>query len=147
MEKSDEKGLKAASRFNQGFNCAQSVFSVFADDFGLDEKDALRIASTFGGGINGMGKTCGAVTGALMAMGLKYGRTTPDDHVASDKTKAMAAGFLDKFRERHGSVDCDFLLEKARKSGAFQDVYRDCPNYVKESVELLAQVMHAKKTD
>lgn len=61
----------ALDRFENGFNCSQSTFSVFAEELDLDLESALRVAGAFGGGIAGTGSTCGIVTGALMAIGLK----------------------------------------------------------------------------
>ena len=57
------------------FNCAQTVFCIFADDLGLDEKTALKIASGFGGGM-ACAETCGAVTGSYMVIGMKHGHPT-----------------------------------------------------------------------
>ena len=61
----------ALSRFAEGFNCSQAVFSSYAE--GIDEATALKIASGFGGGMGRMAETCGAVTGAMMVLGLKFG--------------------------------------------------------------------------
>ena len=63
-------------QFSQ-FNCAQTVFSLFAPDLGIDEKTALKIASGFGGGM-ACAETCGAVTGAYMVIGLKHGHAVSD---------------------------------------------------------------------
>ena len=59
----------AVATFKGGFNCSQAVLSVFCEELGLDKETAARIAGGFGGGIGHLGETCGAVTGAIMAMG------------------------------------------------------------------------------
>lgn len=59
------------------FNCAQTAFSLFAEDLGLNETTALKISSCFGGGMN-CAETCGAVTGSYMVIGLKHGHSSTD---------------------------------------------------------------------
>ncbi len=72
----------AVDCFTCGFSCSQAVFSTFAEKIGLDKETALRISGPFGGGMARMGDTCGAVTGAFMAIGLKYGKAKADDYAA-----------------------------------------------------------------
>jgi C_GCAxxG_C_C family probable redox protein len=67
---------EAEACFSNGFNCCQSVLSTYGKGLGLGEREALKIASGFGAGIAYMGDICGAVTGAFMVIGLKYGRGT-----------------------------------------------------------------------
>jgi C_GCAxxG_C_C family probable redox protein len=69
-----DKVDSAVSSFKEGFNCSQSVFSTYSRLFGLNHEVALKIAQGFGGGFARMGQTCGAVTGAFMVIGLKYGK-------------------------------------------------------------------------
>jgi C_GCAxxG_C_C family probable redox protein len=69
MTKADE----AVSLFNQGFNCAQAVLSVFAPDFGLNLDMARRISQGFGAGIGRTDNICGSLSGAIMVIGLRYG--------------------------------------------------------------------------
>ena len=68
------KKKEGTATFYNGYNCAQSVLSVFAEDLGMSKDACLKLASPFGSGIAYMQETCGAVSGALMAIGLKYGR-------------------------------------------------------------------------
>ena len=69
--------------FDQGFDCAQTVFSAFAEELDLDEETALKIAAGFGGGMH-LGDMCGCVTGGLMVLGLKYGWNEEGDAVGKD---------------------------------------------------------------
>ena len=64
----------AGSRFSEGFSCSQSVLAAFAPELGLDADAALRVSAAFGGGMGRTGGTCGAVTGALMVLGLQIWR-------------------------------------------------------------------------
>lgn len=73
------------------FNCAQTVFSLFAEDLEIDEKTALKIASGFGGGM-ACAETCGAVTGAYMVIGMKHGHAT-----SNPEDKAHTKNLIKKF--------------------------------------------------
>ncbi len=64
----------AAARFKEGFSCSQAVVSSFAGDLGLGNDTAYKIPCGFGAGIARTGNTCGAVAGAVMVIGLKYGK-------------------------------------------------------------------------
>jgi C_GCAxxG_C_C family probable redox protein len=82
MTKADE----AVALFQQGFTCSQAVLSVFAKDFGLDRDTALRISQGFGAGIARTDGICGALSGAIMVIGLRYGGISADDNAAKEKT-------------------------------------------------------------
>ena len=99
----------ASSRFSEGFSCSQSVLAAFAPELGLDADAALRVSAAFGGGMGRTGGTCGAVTGALMVLGLKYGATVPDP-VARERTYALTREFVARFEARHGATACADLL-------------------------------------
>jgi C_GCAxxG_C_C family probable redox protein len=86
------------------------VLSSFGEEFGLDRECALRVAGAFGGGMARMGDTCGAVTGALMVIGLKYGKAKAGDDGARERTYELAREFVTRFRSRHGSICCRELL-------------------------------------
>ena len=73
---------KAMELFLDGYNCAQSVFTAFCDLHGMEEKEALRLSSSFGGGMGRMREVCGALSGIFMAAGLLYGYDSPDDKEA-----------------------------------------------------------------
>ena len=83
---------KAVENFLAGYNCAQSVFLAFAEDLGLEADFALRLASSFGGGMGRLREVCGGVSGILMAAGLLYGYTAPDD----DEAKAAHYALVQK---------------------------------------------------
>jgi C_GCAxxG_C_C family probable redox protein len=66
-----DRSEKALEYFDNKFNCAQSVLIAFAAELGLSDNDSLKVACAFGGGIGRQQLTCGAVTGAAMALGLR----------------------------------------------------------------------------
>jgi C_GCAxxG_C_C family probable redox protein len=139
------KSLKAKTRFEKGFACSQSVFSTLAPELGVSEKQALKIGSAFGGGMARHGEVCGAVTGALMALGLKFGSAEPNK---DEKIRAVGQEFMRRFEEKNGSLLCKELLgyrlivpeelEKARKSGVFSKV---CPLLVENATETAQEII------
>lgn len=143
MSKTD----KALELFSNNFNCSQSVFAAFAPDFGLDEKLALKLATSFGGGARN-GEMCGAVSGALMVLGLKYGHFDAADSEQKSRAYAIAVEFTKRFKEANSSIVCRDLLgydltkpdEMAciKEKGLFGDV---CPKAIKSAVEILEGVL------
>jgi len=101
---------EAVSCFNEGFMCSQAILSAYAVQFGMDRETALKVSAAFGGGMGRMGEICGAVTGAFMVIGLKYGRTAVQDAKAHEKTNRLVKEFVDRFKSRNGSIVCRELL-------------------------------------
>ena len=142
------KAKESASIFNEGFSCSQAVFSTYAVDMGLNREIALKISQAFGGGMGQMGETCGAVTGAFMVVGLKYGRKRADDDEAKIKTYKLVKEFTEKFKARNGTIICRELLgcdigtaegEKiAKNEKLFSSV---CPGFVRDAVEILEEIL------
>lgn len=100
----------ANSLHDQGYSCSQSVLTAFADELGLDKEMALKVSSTFGGGMGRSGDTCGAVTGAVMAIGMKFGSSETVD--AEEKTELYnkVKAFLKEFESKNSSIKCRELL-------------------------------------
>jgi C_GCAxxG_C_C family probable redox protein len=138
----------AAAAFSEGFSCSQAVFSAFSKEPAIDRAAALKIASAFGGGMASMGLTCGAVTGALMVIGLKHGRVRADDIAAKEKTYELTREFFRRFSERHGSITCRELLgadistpegrQRASESGLSSTL---CPRLVTDAVTILEEIL------
>ncbi len=134
---------KAVARFQSGYNCAQSVLLTLFEHITAEGKNELipRIATGFGGGIGRCGSVCGALTGGVMAVGVKYGS---DEAGVEKRAKAYAnAQALYKlFEKQHGSVMCRDLLKydlsnpeqaaKARQDEAFEKV---CPPLIKSVIQ------------
>ncbi|MFC2123590.1 C-GCAxxG-C-C family protein [Bacteroidota bacterium] len=104
------KSEQAKKTFLSGFNCAQSVQSSFSEELGLDRDLALKLSYGFGGGMGKLQETCGAVTGAFMALGLKHGMTEVDPEV-KEANYAKVKEFTQRFEEIHGSIKCIDLVE------------------------------------
>ena len=107
----DKFSEKAADNFKQGYNCAQSVFLAFADELGFDDETALKLSSSFGGGMGRLREVCGAVTAIFAVAGLKKGYTTPDDDNIKTKHYELIQSLAEDFNAKFGTIICRELLE------------------------------------
>jgi len=138
----------AVASFKAGLSCSQAVLSAFAPGLGLDRQTALRVAAAFGGGMARMGQTCGAVSGALMVIGLKHGHVAAQDKAAKEKTYALVREFVDQFRARNGSLLCRELLgydigtpegmQLILEKGLTASI---CPRLVRDAAEILERLV------
>ncbi len=101
----------AMNKFLAGYNCAQSVLHAYAPEIGMDSETALKIACGLGAGMARRGEVCGAVTGGIMVLGLKYGRGEHQDRSATECTYQKTLELMARFEKRHGSCLCRVLLE------------------------------------
>ena len=102
---------KAVNNFKSGYNCAQSVFLAFAEDFGFDKETALKLSSSFGGGMGRLREVCGAVSSIFAIAGLKYGYAFPNDDEAKAKHYELIQALAEKFKSKYGTIICRELLE------------------------------------
>ena len=139
---------RAAESYASGFSCSQAVFAAFSEALGLEPMNALKIAQPFGGGIAGTGSTCGAVTGAFLVIGLKHGRSRPEDLAAKEKTYALVREFILRFQEQQGSIICRELIgvdistpeghEAARRQGLLTE---RCTLLVSRAADILEAIL------
>lgn len=102
---------KAMNLFKQGYNCSQAVFLAFNDKTtGLDEESALKIASSFGGGMARLREVCGAVSGMFMTAGILYGYSNPNDNKEKTEHYKRIQKLAEKFKSQNGSIICRELL-------------------------------------
>ena len=102
--------MKVLQQFKGGIDCSMVVFGAAAPELGLDQETARKIAAGFGGGM-GHALTCGCVTGALMALGLKYGNAKAGDRETKQAFLEKKALFEQMFEDENGSLLCKELLE------------------------------------
>ena len=133
---------RARTLFLSGYNCAQSSFAAFALLLGLEEKEALRIASSFGGGMGRMREVCGGLSGIFLAAGYLYGYDEPDDQKKLEHY-ARVQELAGKFRAQFGSIICRELLDNPSTSPvptprteAFYHA-RPCAKFVEAAAALL----------
>ena len=142
---------KARELFLSGCNCSQAVFAAFAGDFGMDQDTALRLASSFGGGMGGMRETCGAVSGMLMIAGMKWGYSDAGDLAIKTAHYARVRTLIEAFKAEHGTIVCRELLAhlgelKKDPSARTAEYYkvRPCVMFVETAARLLDE-MDAQK--
>ena len=101
---------KAKTLFREGYNCAQSVFCTFAEDLGIDFDSALKLSSSFGGGM-GRGSVCGALSGGVMAIGVILNSEETRSAEKAQLSMALSAELTDAFEKYRGNVMCGALTE------------------------------------
>lgn len=137
--------------FKQKFHCSQAVFAAFAPNYGITPVQALKIAGCFGSGMC-RGEVCGAVTGALMVLGLAYGQSDVNDLVSRQKESQLTCEFMDRFKEENGSILCKELLghdvsikeevDKIAEKGLFTTF---CPKMVESAACILKDILDRER--
>lgn len=137
---------RAVERSRKGYNCAQSVLLTMFEHWNGKDELIPKIATAFGGGIGRCGSVCGALTGGVMAIGIKYGTNEPSVDKRS-KAYELARMVYKEFERRHGSVSCRELIgydlsnpeefEKARNANVFEEKCRD---FIRTAVEILVSL-------
>ncbi len=140
------KADRASELFSNNFNCSQAVLTAFAADFGIDEELALKLGTQFGGGARN-GEMCGAVSGALMVLGLKYGHYQADNIDQKSKAYSIASEYTRRFKDKNGSIVCRDLLGYdltkpedmacIKERNLFGEV---CPKMIRSAVEVLEEI-------
>lgn len=136
---------KARDYFLEGYNCSQAVFLAFSDLTGMDEKTALLISSSFGGGMGRLREVCGAVSGMFMTAGILYGYTDPKSKTEKMEHYKRIQDLAAAFKERNGSIICRDILGKIAEDKSFipadrtEEYYktRPCVKMVEDASEIL----------
>ena len=140
---------KAVECFRNGYNCAQAVLSTYGPLLGLDEDTCLKIACPFGAGIGRMGHICGAVSGALLTLGLSHGRGIDNGEDCKARTYELAGVITRRFAEINGSIICADLLKcdistdegynEAKARGLFSE---KCETYVRDASRIIGDILN-----
>ncbi len=138
---------KSAELFSKKYHCSQAVFAAFATELGLTEEQALKIGGCFGGGMC-KGEVCGAVTGALMAIGLKFGQSDPSDVESRLNTNQLTVKMMDQFAKEYGSyicrdlLGCDLSTEAGIKEAREKELFTTkCPVFVETATRIAKQII------
>ncbi|MHC4642623.1 MAG: C-GCAxxG-C-C family protein [Planctomycetota bacterium] len=141
-----DKVKEAVSAFQESFNFSQAIAGTYGPECGLSVPDALKVSCGFGGGMR-RGDTCGAVTGALMVLGLRYGPKDISDKSAKEDVYSRVTEFCRRYESRCDSIVCRELLgcdisteegmKQARKNDLFKTV---CPKMVQTAAEILGEM-------
>lgn len=140
-----EKSEKAKQLFLEGYNCSQAVLGAFCEDLGLSMETALKLSSSFGGGMGRMREVCGAVSGAFMVVGLKLGYTSPTDNKAKTEHYRLITAMAEEFKKENGSIICRELLGLGEDEKKSHIPDSRTPEYYKkrpcaELVEIAAEI-------
>ena len=139
---------RAVAVYRDEYNCAQAIFSVYGERFGLDAGLAKKIACGFGAGVGRSGGECGAISGAVLVLGLAYGMADAANQEEKQLTYEKVRELLALFEEKHGSTNCTKLLgcdlstpqgfQKARDEKLLENV---CEKVVADAGEILQQLL------
>ncbi|MBR3807169.1 MAG: C_GCAxxG_C_C family protein [Lachnospiraceae bacterium] len=140
-------GEKAKQLFMEGYNCSQAVLGAFCEECGLDFDTAMKMSSSFGGGMGRLREVCGAVSGMFMVAGLIYGYDDPTAQEEKAKHYERIQKLAEKFRKENGSIVCRELLGLAEKKSEPKPEQRSaeyykkrpCPEMVKMEAEIMEQ--------
>lgn len=131
---------EAVQLFEDGYMCSQAVLAVFCEEFGLSREQAFKISISFGSGMR-KGEVCGACTGAIMALGLRYGEN-------KSKSDEMCVKFLDSFEKENGSyicrdlLDCDIRTEEGIKYAIDNNLFKEiCPKMVESAAKIAQELI------
>ena len=132
---------KAASLFKQKYNCAQAILAAYGPDYGLDETLALKLSSVYGGGIARTGGMCGAVSGALMVLSLRYCDAKPKGMLEKPVHK-KARLLLKRFQQEAGSHNCNAMRGFDPARGKYvRGKNEQCPGFVELACRLLEELL------
>lgn len=136
----------AAELFDSGFNCSQSVLAVFCEQYGLAKETALKMSCGFGGGVRS-GEICGAVSGAVLVIGFKYGQSMAEDKDTKAECYAKTVEFMNAFRAKNKSVVCrqilgyDISIKEEYAQAESKNLFKTtCVDMIKSSVEILEEL-------
>lgn len=139
---------KANELFGKKFHCSQAVFAAFSEELGITEEQALKIGACFGSGMR-KGEVCGACTGALMALGLKYGQYTVEDKDSRLKTNEVTDKFMDEFKKENGSymckelLGCDLSTEEGIAIALEKKLFTEfCPKMVESATRIAEEIIN-----
>ncbi|MCQ2738705.1 MAG: C-GCAxxG-C-C family protein [bacterium] len=135
---------KSVEYFKQGYNCSQAVFAVYAPMFGIDEKTALKLSSSFGGGMGRLREVCGAVTAMFAIAGLAKGTSAVDD-ITKAKLYSLIQSMAKEFKNEYGTIICRELLKLESPQSSpeptkrTEDFYktRPCEYFIKTACEII----------
>ncbi|MCR5848050.1 MAG: C-GCAxxG-C-C family protein [Lachnospiraceae bacterium] len=138
---------KALEYFGNRFHCSQSVLAAFSEECGLSEEQALKLGACFGGGMR-QGEVCGAVTGALMVLGMLYGQYDMNDPESRMTANKVNDEMMKRFREKNGTYICNDLLgcDISTQQGAQYALENKlfiefCPKMVESAIEILEEII------
>ena len=153
MEQEKTHSELAMAYFKEGYNCSQSVFLAFCDEYDMDFETALKISSSFGAGMGRLREVCGAVSGMFMVAGLLYGYIDPKDHKKKTEHYERIQYLAKEFEDKNRSIICRELLgigagkDKPEPELRTAEYYkkRPCAELVGVAAEIMERYMEENK--
>lgn len=139
---------KAGENFRSGYNCAQSVFLAFAKEVGYSENEALKLSSSFGGGMGRLREVCGACSAMFMIAGILKGYTEPNNDEVKAEHYKLIQDLAGEFKSKYGTIVCRELLglkegeeETYIPSKRTEEYYqeRPCENFIRYAAEIVGK--------
>lgn len=124
------KGIQAKKYYEEGYNCCQAVVLAYAAEIGLDKDALLRLSSSFGGGMGGLGEVCGAVSGMFLVLGALAGYDSSMNKGDKQLHYARIRASASRFSEKYGTLLCREL--KSQEGGR-----ATCAELVENAAEML----------
>ena len=149
-----ERSIRAVELFKEGYNCSQAVFAAFADAYGMDVETALKVSSSFGGGMGRMREVCGAVSGMLMVAGMETGTVIGKDAAGKQHNYQVVQQLAEKFKQENGSIICRELLglsdephRETKPEERVPEYYkkRPCVQLVEEAARIVEEFLEENK--
>ena len=138
----------AVEKFKSGYCCSQSVLYSFADRVGLEPDLALKLADGFGAGMGRKQKVCGAISGAVLVLGLLYGRGEGEPEEKHEQTYAKVQELIERFEAQHGTAicrellkGCDLLTPEGQAKFKGEKMIEDCYGFVADTVKILEDLI------
>ena len=143
----------AIDNFRKGYNCSQSIVLAFQDMLPIDREPAMKMASSFGGGMGRLREVCGSVSGIFMIAGLLYGYDGPETGQVKAEHYAVIQELARRFEEKHGTIICremlglsvrhDSPVPEARTKEYYKR--RPCTEIIGDAAEILEQLIQEKQ--
>ncbi len=139
---------KAVEKFKGGLNCSQSIIATYGSSLGLEEDMGVKVAAAFGGGMGHTGKMCGAITGAMMVIGLHCSKDGCSRAQAKKKSYALASELINTFQNRHVYTNCKDLIGQDLSTEEGMRVVREddlfgtlCGVFVHSAARILEEIL------
>ena len=141
---------RAEALFVEGYNCAQAVFGAFCDVTGMDFEEAMKLSSSFGGGMGRLREVCGAVSGMFMVAGALYGYGDTGENGEKAEHYKRIQTMAEEFKEKHGTIICRELIASLQKDSnptpeARTEQYykeRPCAAFVRSAAEIMDRLIN-----
>ncbi|TFH07464.1 MAG: C_GCAxxG_C_C family protein [Candidatus Thorarchaeota archaeon] len=149
----DESITRAKEYFSGKYNCSQSTMKAILVGMKMDFDQIMPLAAGLGAGIAHEGNVCGAVSGAIAALGVIESRVYTDALEQKEAVYASGEEFIRRFKLKNGTIVCDQLTGikmidiKARKNASEDGTFSKlCPTFVSDAVRIALEITIERKS-